>query len=149
MLVRASAVVSVLLAGLALMGAGPGAVAQAEPSARARAAAPDYSLVTLRQLQTYGAAVYGANNWASPDAVELFTDAEGRVGVATVDNGALVVDRYDAETWTKVGSRTQIAFGDWNLYGGFLAADGGTFYLLLGRSNRQENDARGASVVPP
>uniref|UniRef100_UPI001E584EBA cadherin-like beta sandwich domain-containing protein n=1 Tax=Nocardioides sp. R-C-SC26 TaxID=2870414 RepID=UPI001E584EBA len=98
-------------------------------------------------LQTYGAAVYGANNWASPDAVELFTAAEGRVGVATVDNGALVVDRYDAETWTKVGSRTQIAFGDWNLYGGFLAADDGTFYLLLGRSNRQENDARDVIAV--
>jgi len=110
---------------------------------------PPGALVALPGLSVSGTS-YGTSmisgrpgNAASPDRVTLFRTPSGDLGVFAHDpwSDTLTVDELDAQTLQPVTTRRTLTTGEFPIYGGYLAGADGHHYVLLGRSNPDEDDA--------
>ena len=85
--------------------------------------------------------------WSTPDDAYPFRDSAGRLGVATRRGDRLYVDTYDPRTFARVGAARDVSLTGWPLFGGFYAAPSGDFYVLLGKPNPAQKDARNVVSV--
>lgn len=78
-------------------------------------------------------------NWAQPQTMEYFVDADGRLNSASYENGQLVI----RTRWSN-GNLAQKRVLDLPLplWGGFYAAPDGYYYVVVGQDNPDERSDR-------
>lgn len=118
-------------------------------SAGTAAAPPSGSLGQIGTLATTKTNEYRDWNWANPDPVALYPAPGGDLGVVRHNSGVdtLTVDVYDPATRTQVGVSKTVSLAGWPLWGGFYAGTDGHFYVLVGRENPEQLDARDVVAV--
>jgi|GEM_PF-3528847 len=118
-------------------------------SAGTAAAPPTGSLGQIGTLATGKTTEYRDWDWATPDPVALYPAPGGDLGVVRHNPGteSLTVDVYDPATRTLVGASKTVSLAGWPLWGRFYAGTDGHFYVLVGRENPLQEDARDVVAV--
>lgn len=83
--------------------------------------------------------MYGGTIHAKGDGFSYYTDPYGRLVVVEYDGAALHVTTLDPVTGEPQGTPLVRPVADFPIFGGFLAAPDGTFYVVVGRPNENEN----------
>ena len=119
-------------------------------NASAEQAAPDDALTEVRPIGSARDAAYESDwYWATPDEVFYYRDRDDNLAVVNyvADGPGLVVDTYDRATFARVGQPRTISLDGWPRWGGFYAAPDGSFFVLVGRNNLDQEDAKDVVAV--
>ena len=86
---------------------------------------------------------YDGWNWAQPDLLDYYADGVGSLAIVTHDStaGALAIDTFDPATLERIGDTRSLSLAGWPDWGGFYAGPDGSFYVLIGRENPNEDDS--------
>lgn len=115
---------------------------------RAASDVPPGTIVSLGPTAGWPRSAYDDGDWASSDITFYFVNADHRIVVVTVNEDSTLLNArtYDPSSLTLVATH-EVSYGDFPIWGGFLAAPDGNLYIAVGRENREESESKTVVVV--